>query len=287
MFNICIAQLYRTFRSPRIYIALIIGCVMQIVSIEPLAKYAEIVGAPLCAFEGFIYLNCDTYVLSGTVLAALIMVSDIPFSSGNELFPLLRTTRRRWLLGKCLYILIVCFLFYGIIFLIGEFYILNNVYFKNEWSKPFQILSNDINGGLYEHYRVYLPYVNISKLTPVRTFIDSIVLSVLYVFSVSLVIFSCNMVLKKGISFFLGLMFHILNYVMTAVLPTPFYKKISLLANSQIIYHNYEDHHTKIVYPSIRVSYVIYAIIITLLLFLLSNLVKRYDFKVSVEGNAD
>ena len=112
MFKICMAQLHRTFRCPRFYIAAVVGCIMQIISILPLARFAKSVGAPLCVFEGFVYLNCDTFIFSATVLAAVIMISDIPFSSGNEIFPLLRISRREWLFGKCLYILIVCFIGY-------------------------------------------------------------------------------------------------------------------------------------------------------------------------------
>ena len=66
MFKICMAQLHRTFRCPRFYIAAVVGCIMQIISILPLARFAKSVGAPLCVFEGFVYLNCDTFIFSAS-----------------------------------------------------------------------------------------------------------------------------------------------------------------------------------------------------------------------------
>lgn len=283
MFKICMAQLHRTFRCPRFYIAAVVGCIMQIISILPLAKFAKSIGAPLCVFEGFVYLNCDTYILSATVLAAIIMISDIPFSSGNEVFSLLRISRREWLFGKCLYILIVCFIFYGIVFSSGVLCILDRVYVKNLWSKPFQMLSRDVGGILYERYGLHMPYIDMRSFTPAWAFVNCMGLSVAYVFSVSLVLFACNLVFKKGIGFFLGLLFHVTNYMFTAIMPGALYKKLAFLANSQLIYHHIRGGPTEETYPSLGTSWLMYIVFIAFLLLLLGRLVKRYDFKMSVE----
>ena len=283
MFKICMAQLHRTFRCARFYIAAVVGCIMQIISILPLARFAKSVGAPLCVFEGFVYLNCDTFIFSATVLAAVIMISDIPFSSGNEIFPLLRISRREWLFGKCLYILIVCFIFYGIVFSSSALCVLDQVYVKNQWSKPFQMLSRDVGGILCERYGLHMPYIDMGSFTPAWAFVNCMGLSVAYVFSLSLVIFAYNMMFKKGISFFLGLLFHVANYMFTAIMPGTLYKKLAFLANSQLIYHHIRGGPTEGTYPSLGISWLMYIVFITVLLLLLGQLVKRYDFKMSIE----
>ena len=283
MFKICMAQLHRTFRGPRFYIAAAVGCIMQIISILPLERFANSIDAPLCIFEGFIYLNCDTYILSATVLAAGIMISDIPFSSGNEVFSLLRISRREWLFGKCLYILIVCFIFYGIVFSSGVLCILDHVCVKNAWSKPFQMLSRDVGGILYERYGLHMPYIDMRSFTPAWAFVNSMGLSVAYVFSISLVLFACNLMFKKGIGFFLGLLFHVINYMFTAIMPGALYKKLAFLANSQLIYHHIRGGPTEETYPSLGTSWLMYIVFLAFLLLLLGRLVKRYDFKMGVE----
>ena len=283
MFKICMAQLHRTFRCARFYIAAVVGCIMQIISILPLARFAKSVGAPLCVFEGFVYLNCDTFIFSATVLAAVIMISDIPFSSGNEIFPLLRISRRKWLFGKCLYILIVCFIFYGIVFSSGALCVLDQVYVKNLWSKPFQMLSRDVGGILCERYGLHMPYIDMVSISPAWAFVNCMGLSVAYVFSLSLVIFACNMMFKKGISFFLGFLFHVANYMFTAIMPGTLYKKLAFLANSQLIYHHIRGGPTEGTYPSLGISWLMYIVFITVLLLVLGQLVKRYDFKMSIE----
>ena len=283
MIKICMAQLHRTFRGPRFYIAAAVGCIMQIISILPLERFANSIDAPLCIFEGFIYLNCDTYILSATVLAAVIMISDIPFSSGNEVFSLLRISRREWLFGKCLYILIDCFIFYGIVFSSGVLCILDHVCVKNAWSKPFQMLSRDVGGILYERYGLHMPYIDMRSFTPAWAFVNSMGLSVAYVFSISLVLFACNLMFKKGIGFFLGLLFHVINYMFTAIMPGALYKKLAFLANSQLIYHHIRGGPTEETYPSLGTSWLMYIVFLAFLLLLLGRLVKRYDFKMGVE----
>ena len=91
------------------------------------------------------------------------------------------------------------------------------------------------------------------------------------------------MMFKKGISFFLGFLFHVANYMFTAIMPGTLYKKLAFLANSQLIYHHIRGGPTEGTYPSLGISWLMYIVFITVLLLLLGQLVKRYDFKMSIE----
>ena len=90
MFKICAHQFRQAFFSPRLYLALILGCTIQIISVFPLLDFSKAMGEPLGIFEAFIYFNTDTYTATCAFLGAVLMVSDIPFSSQNETYTLLR-----------------------------------------------------------------------------------------------------------------------------------------------------------------------------------------------------
>ena len=77
MFKICAHQFRQAFFSPRLYLALILGCTIQIISVFPLLDFSKAMGEPLGIFEAFIYFNTDTYTATCAFLGAVLMVSDI------------------------------------------------------------------------------------------------------------------------------------------------------------------------------------------------------------------
>ena len=125
MFKICAHQFRQAFFSPRLYLALILGCTIQIISVFPLLDFSKAMGEPLGIFEAFIYFNTDTYTATCAFLGAVLMVSDIPFSSQNETYTLLRVSRKTWVAGKVLYLLgiMLCktMLLHGVPFAYGTY----------------------------------------------------------------------------------------------------------------------------------------------------------------------
>ena len=281
MIKVCLNQIRNVFISPRFYIAIIIGCIMQIVSLIPLSDYADAINKQLCIFEGFIYFNCDIYITSAAILASFIMVSDVPYALNSELFPIIRLSRKKWLLGKCLYLFSVCVIYYCIIAFCGGLFLMKNSYIGNVWSTPIINLSNDTYGSLYAIYKTYFPYSHILQLNPIVAFTLCFLLSILYAYTLSLILFYLNLIFTRKTSFFLGIMFHVINYVFVAILPPVNYKRISLLANSMIVYHNIGNSSIGKQFPSIPQSICVFASIITLFVVLLLYTIKKYDFRLS------
>lgn len=84
MFKICAHQFRQAFLSPRLYLALILGCTIQIISAFPLLDFSKAMGEPLGIFEAFIYFNTDTYTATCAFLGVVLMVSDIPFPARTK-----------------------------------------------------------------------------------------------------------------------------------------------------------------------------------------------------------
>ena len=69
MFRVCSHQLKISLCSPRIYIAVFAGIVIQIVSLISFLDFSKTIGKPLCVFESITYSNCDLYAPVALFLA--------------------------------------------------------------------------------------------------------------------------------------------------------------------------------------------------------------------------
>lgn len=166
MFKICAHQFRQAFFSPRLYLALILGCTIQIISVFPLLDFSKAMGEPLGIFEAFIYFNTDTYTATCAFLGAVLMVSDIPFSSQNETYTLLRVSRKTWVAGKVLYLLGISAVYYLVLFIAGALFISENAFVANIWSLPLTVLVQNQAPELAWEYQVSFPYGHLLTLTP-------------------------------------------------------------------------------------------------------------------------
>ncbi len=278
MFKICKHQLKIAFSSPRIYIALFFGSVMQIVSEMPLLEFSKSIGKPLCILEGFIYLNSDTYIVAAAFLGIVIMVSDIPFSSENETYTLLRVSRKKWVGGKILYLFSVCSIYYIWILIVGMIFIRENAYIANFWSEPIYYLTKQIE---YGDIPVYFPYSHILLLSPLKAMLASFFLSVGYGFIMSLFLFLFNIKLSRSFGYLGAMVIHVIGYVLTVLFLTLDVVKYSLFGNSLLMYHVIGNQYEEL-FMTLSESFLIYivsAVIVSLLIF---KAVKKYDFRITV-----
>lgn len=278
-FSICADQLRRTVVSPRFYVALLIGVVMQILAAMPLVDFAEKMGSNLELFEIFIYFNCDDYTASTAALAVFLLVFDIPFSDVHEAYTLLRTTRRHWLLGKLCYIFCICFAYYFLLSAFGMLYMLGNISIENEWSYPIMLLTRDTSMTLSEAYSVFFLYSYIpSSMTPLCSYIASLLLSVAYAVNLCLLLFLLTLKMQRAMGFFLTILVHIVGYTFSTILNTSFFVRLSLFGASLLMYHNYGTRETK-PYFSVPQALMLYLCLGLTLCAALSWAIRDYDFR--------
>lgn len=282
MFKICAHQFKLTLSSPRAYIALFFGCVIQIISAMPLLEFSTALGRPLSIFDSFIYFNCDIFTAAAAFLGIVLLVSDIPFSSQNETYTLLRVSRRQWVFGKAIYLLCACVAYYLIVMAVGMLYIAENTYVGNLWSEPLYFLVKNPNSQLATDYSMYFPYSHVLLLTPLWAAAASFGLSVAYSFVMSLFIFWFNLKLPRVISYVFAIMIHVIGYLLTAVFLSLFYVKFSLFGNSLLMYHEIGGYENSKLFTSLPQSFLIYCICGVVLLYLVTRAIRKFDFKITV-----
>lgn len=247
MFKICRHQLRMAFVSPRFYIALFMGCAIQIIGILPLFEYAAGVGRPLGILEGFVYFSCERYTISAVFLSIVFLVSDIPFSSENETYTLLRVSRRKWLAGKVLYLFCACSLYYLVVLLAGMAFLSGSAYAGNFWSEPLYYLARGMDTG---EYSAYFPYPHVLLLSPLQAVFIAFLLNVAYGFTMSLFL-------------------------------SKYYARYSLLGNSLLMYHSVHGEYGEL-FPSFLQSFLVFGAAIVILVILIFKGIQRYDFRITV-----
>ena len=282
MFKICAHQFKLTLSSPRAYIALFFGCVIQLISAMPLLEFSTALDRPLCIFDSFIYFNCDIFTAAAAFLGMILFVSDIPFSSQNETYTLLRVSRRQWVFGKALYLLCACAAYYFVVMVVGMLYIAENAYAANFWSEPIYFLVKNPNAQLAADFSMYFPYSHVLLLTPLEAAAAGFGLSIAYSFVMSLFIFWFNLKLPRVISYVLAIMIHVIGYLLTAVFLSRFYTKFALFGNSLLMYHEIKGYENSKVFATLPQSFLIYCICGVVLLYLITRAIRKYDFKITV-----
>lgn len=278
MFKICRHQLRMACGSPRFYIALFMGCAIHIVGIMPLLEYAEGVGRPLGILEGFVYFSCERYTTSAVFLGIVFFLSDIPFSSENETYTLLRVSRKKWLAGKVLYLFDACVLFYLAVLLAGMAFLSGNAYAGNFWSEPFYYLSRGMNAG---DYSAYFPYPHILLLDPLQAVLIGFGLEVAYGFVMSLFLFFCNLKLPRNLGYAATMLLHAVFYMILSVFQSRYYARYSLLGNSMLMYHSVHGEYGELLPPFLQ-SFLVFGGLTVILILLVFYSIRRYDFRITV-----
>ena len=207
-----------------------------------------------------------------------VLVSDIPFSSENETYTLLRVSRRKWLAGKVLYVFTACALYYFIIFLMGILFLSGNAYAGNFWSDPFYYLAQGMDIG---EYSAYFPYFHILLLSPVQAVLIGIALNIAYGFTMSLFLFFCNLKFPKALGYAVTTLLHAVFYMTLSVFQSSYYARYSLLGNSLLMYHNVHGEYKELL-PSFVQSFLFFGIAIITLMILIFKEIRRYDFRITV-----
>ena len=278
MFKICRHQLRMALASPRFYVALFMGCAIHIVGIMPLLEYAKGIGKPLSLLEGFVYFSCERYTIAAVFLCIVFLVSDIPFSSENETYTLLRVSRRKWLAGKVLYLLCVHSLYYLAVLLAGMAFLSGNAFVGDFWSEPVYYLAQGLDLG---EYNAYFPYPHVLRLRPLQAVLAAVLLHVAYGFTMSLFLFFCNLKLPRTLGYAVTMLLHAVFYMMLSVFQSSYYARYSLLGNSLLMYHSIYGEYKELL-PSLGQSFLVFGIAAAALLIFIFQAIQKYDFRISV-----
>lgn len=119
--------------NPRVIILGVLLVFIKTLAIDPLTARAEKFGSTMIIFEPFIAVGNSGMLVLFIPLTFLILLSDYPKLGGNTLFYISRTSKRNWLCGQILFLIMAILTFLSAIFLSSLLF--SGGQFGTEWSE--------------------------------------------------------------------------------------------------------------------------------------------------------
>lgn len=132
---------FRTWKNnPRIFLSFAIAFVFCFLLSDKVVQFADRQGTSMQLLEPFIWTFEDSRSILLSSMILIFLFADMPFVTTATPFFLMRTTRKKWILGQGLYILLATSIY--LIFVMGatSLVCMKNAFVGNLWSPTAVIL---------------------------------------------------------------------------------------------------------------------------------------------------
>lgn len=166
---------YRTWKSaPKILVLLgMIACFVVIYA-RPFAENASVQGEQLQAGEMFVALMNWRFTMLLFSTASLLMFGNLPVIERFTGNALIRGTRRSWIMGQIIYVVLTSLAIALLIFVVSLIVGLPNINFSNEWSRPVKLIALSkraaLSGGTLQ---IFIPKYIVVTYSPWQAFAHS------------------------------------------------------------------------------------------------------------------
>ena len=275
--KLCLYEFKIEIHSKRVLLGYLVGIVMILKQSAGYLLYSNEIGLSVNVLEPFIVAGNNYNTVMFLVLGWLLVISEAPFVNSNSTFLMYRTQRTTWNYAMTLYIMVQGIFYYAITAVSSIVISVFNGYFANIWSPAIIKLSSD--GNKVNALEVYFPYPQFMRQESVfSAFIITWSLCLLYGIVLALVLYVFNLFTNQIVGAVAAFLFHFLGYelmkegYMVII-------KYSLLARSvPVLLIGSELDAT------LPQSYVLFALLIVILIFISGRIVKYVDFKEISRG---
>lgn len=280
---------FRRWKSaPRMFtIMAMMACFIAIYAL-PFAENARAQEEALQCTEIFIAMMNWRFTMLLLSSIIIVLFGDLPIIEPFTTNSLMHGTRRSWLTGQILYVVITSFVLSLLIFVVTLLLCFPNLNFQNEWSRPVKLLAKSGRIAISpERMKLMLSAFIVEKYTPWQAFAHSFFLFTLMGCFYGLV----TLVLKFRFHSGGFLLLFIVNAFSWSVsLFVPERVEFAILSLLSPHYHASLDLHrycaVNPVLPSMCMSYLLLIGSAVFLIAYAMVLVKHYDFVLAQEGRS-
>lgn len=278
MFKIAKLQLYKLVTSYKFYLCGIMCSIALTLDCINLIEFSEWIGEVLCIYDVVIYTFANPFNMTVVFFCSLINYVDIPFSSSNDIYILIRGNRSVWIKAIFTYILISTLLFFTLVMLLLLLFMLPNAYLSNIWSVPlYKLAIIDEYVGL--DFGVGFGFSNLLyNFSPFTTMLLSMSMSSLYSITMAMFLFLFNITKLRKISFCLIGIIHFVGYMIEIFSFTKYFEKYSLLSRSIFAYNSFSIDEILTQRNTIYDSILVFLIINIILIILIYKKIKHFNF---------
>lgn len=269
--TVCRYSFFAWISSTKVMVFMLYFIASYQLFIKPYIEFSEKINSPLGAIEPFLIMTSMPYAASLFPLLTVILLGDVPIIDASNKFVIYRTGKTKWFLGQMLFILCVSAFLQIFLLMFAVSSVNVHSFVANGWSLPVRYALSEESDILSAFA---LDGTIINQVRPFQLVGISFTMNLLHTLVIGLIQY-CFALIGKRV---LGILVNIamigagfcLWYVNTS------YKWI--LPLSHALYNGHYDKFYNKTYCDIKLSYLYFLILVTVLSFCAYKLTKNSSF---------
>ena len=198
--------------SARMVVAFLVCAAASLLDSVKLMQFARASGDPLEIFEPFIYNSSTLHIATLMFLGLMLLLADAPFTEQSAMYSLVRCSRVQWVIGKLMYILLSCAVYYIFSLAVTATVAAPNAFAGNVWSSPFyELVMHDAAASSY--YITVTPNLFMPAVSPYLAALCAFALNLGYGFFCGSLLFLINLSGSRVLGFAVLSAQHIISYL--------------------------------------------------------------------------
>lgn len=275
------------FQTPKVIFTFLLEFVLSFLLTGRIMAVMENYNTPVQAIEPFLWTFGDGTAVLLSSLLLLLLFSDLPKLTPLTPYQLVRTTKRKWLFGQFVYVILVTVLYTVFMLLFTTVLCMKNSYPGNLWSETAAMLGYSELG---KNLQVPSTVRVMESISPYGCMVQVFLLLFCYSLTLSFVILVGNLYKGKTKGMVLGLLYSIFGFlldpnVLAALLHKEKYEmyQINVLICwisplNQAVYGKH-DLGYDLLLPKIWQSCIFFGVVLLVLAVLALRRMKRYPFE--------
>lgn len=278
------------FKSSKVVFSFLLGFVLCFLLTGRVMVVIEAYETPVQAAEPFLWTFGDTTAILLSSLLLLLIFSDLPKMSPASPYQLIRITKRRWLAGQFVYVILATAVYTGAMMVFTILLCMKNSYIGNLWSETAAMLGYS---SLGEQMQVPSTVKVMESILPYGCMGQVLLLLFFYALTLSFIILAGNLMLGKNGGMILGLLYSLYGFllkpeVLGRLLHMEEYEMykinvliawISPLSHASYGRHNFGYDHL----PTVGQSCMIFGVLLFFLILVSLSCLRGYSFRFTGE----
>ena len=273
-------QLAACLHKPIFLLGLLLGMTFALAPTMSMLRASVEGSMQIHIFEAFILIACNSFSCLPMMLGLILMLSDAPFIHEDIAHIALRATRIQWMVTQFLYIAFICIIYFGIILLFTMSICASNGFSGNLWSPTLLRISKDM-GFANKFNLAFSNELFLRQYAPYQALRVCFILQTVYGFILSMIMFTFNMLFRRGSGIVIALALHQLGYIMLRDGHMFANQYLSLMVHALPTTHSYSkavDH-----LPTLAQSFVVFGCFSLMLIGVCLAKAQSVDFLVSAD----
>ncbi len=271
--------------NPRIISAFFLAFILCFLLSDKAVKFAETYGTTMQIVEAFIWTFGDSKSILLSSMLLLLIFIDMPFISSGTPFYLVRITRKIWIIGQCVYVLLATLIYLLFILISTSIVCMGQSFIGNMWSETAAMLGYS---GVGEQIALPALVTTLEMTTPYPCMLTIFLLIFLYTLLMVFIMLFFNLYKGQMAGIISVFSFSLYGFLLNpetikAILNLP--ESLMYQANLAVgwlsplnhaTYHMHSFGYDKL--PTMTQTYLVFILLISVFAFLSVIMVRKYNF---------